>query len=675
MLMYFWMCTLWKWFLLASLLQRVVHANITAIFSEAREFGKQQLKEQIQTRLDRADDDKDETEGSCRQAVYAMKPQTPSGQEDEYDAVEQLETLRYLLERSEKSLSAIRADSEINSLWSQAFPSCLCSVTCPSSETQYRTADGTCNNLANPCWGKSSSPQARLLPSKYGDDLGLGSAPRNATSGQTPVELPSARRISSALFRDFSKKDEDTKLSFEVMSWGQFIDHDMVFTPVSKGAGGNSIACCVAPVNSTIRAAVTDRVECAAIAVDFTTDPHFNNTECLDFVRSAPTTSTDSSCIPLGREQMNLATSFIDGSMVYGATAARQLSLRDTEKNKGDGRTQVVPNLANDHVLILRLHNLFANQLAQRTSWTDEKLFQEARKMTIAVLQQITYAEYLPLILGPNLMNEYKLKVWESSHNIYNSAINPTVFNNFAVAAFRFGHSQITDFQNNLNNYYNHTTVNKIEDTFLRPIFTVRNKGEDLDKHARWKVTSHSGEAGRLFPKGVLDLLFLDSLGHSLDLPAINIQRGRDHGIPPYVEFRGVCGLNVPASFSDLTNHASANRALLASIYGDVADIDLFAGAMTEEYVPGGKVGPTFGCLLGIQFQALKHGDRFWFESSNVFNTDQIIELKKMTLSKVMCLNYNMCNLQLRAFEIPNFINNRPTACSNMPDMNYDVFK
>ena len=30
----------------------------------------------------------------------------------------------------------------------------------------------------------------------------------------------------------------------------------------------------------------------------------------------------------------------------------------------------------------------------------------------------------------------------------------------------------------------------------------------------------------------------------------------------------------------------------------------------------GATVGPTFGCLLGQQFQILKLGDRFWYENN-----------------------------------------------------------
>ena len=47
-----------------------------------------------------------------------------------------------------------------------------------------------------------------------------------------------------------------------------------------------------------------------------------------------------------------------------------------------------------------------------------------------------------------------------------------------------------------------------------------------------------------------------------------------------------------------------------------VGDIDLFIGGLSERPLSGAVVGPTFGCLLGQQFQILKKGDRFWYENN-----------------------------------------------------------
>ena len=48
--------------------------------------------------------------------------------------------------------------------------------------------------------------------------------------------------------------------------------------------------------------------------------------------------------------------------------------------------------------------------------------------------------------------------------------------------------------------------------------------------------------------------------------------------------------------------------------YRNVHDIDLFSAGLAEYPLPGAAVGPTFTCIIGIQFYNLKYGDRFWFE-------------------------------------------------------------
>ena len=59
------------------------------------------------------------------------------------------------------------------------------------------------------------------------------------------------------------------------------------------------------------------------------------------------------------------------------------------------------------------------------------------------------------------------------------------------------------------------------------------------------------------------------------------------------------------------------NLRLSFSFYSSAAEIDLFTGALTETAVTGGTVGPTLECILGDQFNRLKFGDRFWYQSAD----------------------------------------------------------
>jgi len=120
----------------------------------------------------------------------------------------------------------------------------------------------------------------------------------------------------------------------------------------------------------------------------------------------------------------------------------------------------------------------------------------------------------------------------------------------------------------------------------------------------------------------VLDFLFCENNcklpgGHGQDLAARNIQRGRDHGLQPYVKFREFCGLAVPDDWNDRPLDISETSwKNLQKVYNDVHDIDPFTGGLSENAVEGGLVGETFACIIGLQFAWLKDGDRFFFTHS-----------------------------------------------------------
>lgn len=99
----------------------------------------------------------------------------------------------------------------------------------------------------------------------------------------------------------------------------------------------------------------------------------------------------------------------------------------------------------------------------------------------------------------------------------------------------------------------------------------------------------------------------------SLDLASLNIQRGRDHGLPGYGQWRQFCGLPKATSMEDLHNEISnpSVRAKLEEVYGNNPDnVDLFVGGLLEDTLPSSQLGPTFRCIIGDQFRRLRDGDR-----------------------------------------------------------------
>ena len=72
-----------------------------------------------------------------------------------------------------------------------------------------------------------------------------------------------------------------------------------------------------------------------------------------------------------------------------------------------------------------------------KASWSDERIFQETRRIVVAELQNIIYNEYLPIVLGDNT-------VTHTTNTEYDDNVDASITNVFATAAYRFGHSLVT---------------------------------------------------------------------------------------------------------------------------------------------------------------------------------------------------------------------------------------
>lgn len=140
-----------------------------------------------------------------------------------------------------------------------------------------------------------------------------------------------------------------------------------------------------------------------------------------------------------------------------------------------------------------------------------------------------------------------------------------------------------------------------------------------------------------------------------LDLIALDIQRGREHGIPGYVKYRDICGLSKIRTFSDLRRVFIKPEVadVMQQLYRSVEDIDLFIAGSSEKSLPGAVVGPTFACIIGEQFRRTKQGDRFWYENGGLdtsFSPPRLAEIKKVSLAKILCDNSDIGEMQQNAF-------------------------
>ena len=116
--------------------------------------------------------------------------------------------------------------------------------------------------------------------------------------------------------------------------------------------------------------------------------------------------------------------------------------------------------------------------------------------------------------------------------------------------------------------------------------------------------------------------------GFGMDLIALNIQRGRDHGLQGYNSYRKICGLQEAKTWKDLEAFMPIESVrIFAKIYRHVDDIDLFIGGVHENPLPDALIGPTFGCIVAEQARRTKIGDRFWYENGGLPNSFTLSKL------------------------------------------------
>lgn len=98
---------------------------------------------------------------------------------------------------------------------------------------------------------------------------------------------------------------------------------------------------------------------------------------------------------------MNLATSFLDASAIYGNTDQQVENLRTYDAGLVNVTACSACRSNALYSAVLKEHNRVAVNLAELNKhWNDEVLFYESRRIVIAELQHITYNEYLPIVIG-----------------------------------------------------------------------------------------------------------------------------------------------------------------------------------------------------------------------------------------------------------------------------------
>jgi hypothetical protein len=594
--------------------------------------------------------------------------------------------------------------------------------------------DGTGNNVLHPAWGGVNTPYARIAAPAYADGVGA------------MVEGPAPRYVSNRVFNDIGQnlfsENGVTQWGF---AWGQFLDH--TFGLRLSGQEDAPI-----PFDSG------DAIE------EFT-----DEIGSMSFERSAVAPGTG---VITPRQQINTVSSYIDAWAVYGGTPERLEWLRrgpvdgDLADNRarmlaprgylprvgarGDPATAPVMDLvgrlmgspeqavvagdvrANENIALTAIHTLFVREHnrivgALPDHLSEELKFQIARRVVMAEIQHITYAEFLPA-MGIDL----------APYPGYRSDVDASLSNEFAVVGYR-AHSMIhgelepigraSDYSRADLRALRRAGVSVIRRPHHRIRFVVAlnlalgNPGlvEEfgLDAILRGLGAERQYRNDEMIDNQLRSVLFqlpsptipdpsvcldgpplADCFQTVLDLGAIDIQRGRDHGIPSYNDVRVAYGLAPAQSFAEVTGEDSETfppdplidpdnpiddrpildfvslldpegyeligtedfneravsgvrrtplAARLKAIYGDVGALDAFVGMLSEPHLPGSEFGELQQAIWTRQFEALRDGDRFFYLNDPSL---RIIKRRfgvgyRLSLAKVITLNTDLSTSEI----------------------------
>lgn len=504
--------------------------------------------------------------------------------------------------------------------------------------TEFRSINGLGNHLDEPELGNTGEPFLRLFENAYADGVG-------EPAGQ---DRPSARAISNAVVAQTEETPNERGATDYLWQWGQFLDHDIDETPT------------------------LDPAEAFDIEVP-TGDPWFD-----PYGTGSITIAMNRSYYELidgARQQVNEITAFIDASNVYGSEESRAYALRMLDGSgmlkttdsvhgpllpyneggfanaptesadwflAGDVRANEQAALTAMHTLFVREHNHWARSFREANpSASEDDIYEFARMIVGAEMQHITYREFLPILLGPEAIPPYRG---------YREEVDPSIANEFATAVYRFGHSLLPNTILRLDEHGDPAEEGNLElaSAFFDPSLIEEN---GIDSLLRGLAAQPCQELDNQLVDGVRNFLFGPPGAGGFDLASLNIQRGRDHGLPSYNEVRRALGMRPARHFRDVHPDREIQDKL-AEVYSDVDQIDLWVGGLCEPHVPGAMVGPVIHRIVVDQFVRLRDGDRFWYEHALA---PEILELvEEQTLARIIRRNTGIGDeIQDHVFLVP----------------------
>lgn len=490
----------------------------------------------------------------------------------------------------------------------------------------YRTFDGSCTSVGNKMWGSTGTALYSYLHGHSSKD-------------PTGTDLPSPRLVSNVLCTQNDDVFNARGLSEFVVFFGQFIDHNIVAT--------------VANPNEPMPIEIPPD------------DPVFGNTTAtLHFVRNLRAVPEGE---PTAERPVNVLSSAFDLAAVYGADPVRASNLRTFENGMlktsagnmlpynvnnlfnaptsdtrfylaGDHRANEHPVLTSLHTLFVREHNRLAQELnATFPDWNDDQLYNMSRMINWSQFQKIVFEEWFPAMTGRKLRRYTRHRKWA----------NPSVSDVFSTAAFRIGHTLVGNSVSRMGPGNVEMPKMDMKDMFFVP-WAVAADG--IETYVRGAVQNPAQEVDVLVHSSLRNFLFSavpEEKG--FDLIALNLQRSRDHAIPPYNIVRRLYGRPAANKFSQITRNV-ALQSKLQSVYGTVDRVEAWIGLLAEDHLKGASMGRTMFKIWQKEFTRMRTGDRFYYEQKKMF-PPEVVE-KMPWVEQLKGVDHLMKNIIVRNTDI-----------------------
>ncbi|KAK6179799.1 hypothetical protein SNE40_012075 [Patella caerulea] len=355
----------------------------------------------------------------------------------------------------------------------------------------------------------------------------------------------------------------------------------------------------------------------------------------------------------------------------------------------GNPRGNENPMLLTFGVIWFRWHNVVAKRLKdEHPSWNDEQLFNRARQVVIAHHQKIVMYDWLPRWLSisndsanaafteiPPYVNKVENTNGTSQvdptlkfQQGYDPNIHPGISQEFQAAALRFGHTLVPSgilTRRILANGTCLNTTNTITNGLghrqdfkgIRVCTSYWNSQEPLDTPqpgvdgvVLGMISTLSEKEDHIIVEDLRGNVFGPLDFNQRDLAAINIQRGRDHGLPGYNKVREAYGLAPKEDWTSINPAISSILVRLQSLYGNTTrpdELDVFTGGLLETVDNG--PGELFRAITLEQFLRIRNGDRFWFENmdNGLFTESQVDEIMNVTMKEILTKTTNIASTNL----------------------------